>query len=382
MRLQILANRSGNRIDLITLRTYLTTGRNAHMTRFIQIHALTVYPLSNPNRDDTGRPKTAQFGGVPRLRLSSQSLKRAIRIADVVRDRLAGHLGERTQRFGEVISEALKAEDLNDEQRKAIIRQIVDVFGKIDAKAEQEGEYRTAQLAFISPAEKQKAIELARAAAQGEKLPSDKELARLILRTADGAVDVAMFGRMLADDPEFNREAAVQLSHAFTTHRAVVEDDFYTAVDDRKKAAEDMGAGFIGEAGFGSGVFYLYACIDRDLLEANLDGDSALASRAIVCLVDALSSATPSGKRSSFAHQTRASYLLVEKGRQQPRSLASAFLKPVQGEDLLERSIEALRRQRQRMESAYGSAADELFEMNLLYDKALSVSQLAESAGS
>ena len=123
-------------------------------------------------------------------------------------------------------------------------------------------------------------VNLACKAAAGEPLPGLKELKEKILRSADGAADVAMFGRMLADDPDSNRDAAVQVSHALTTHRALIEDDFYTAVDDLKRPAEDAGAGFVGEAGFGSGVFYTYACVNNALLKENLKGDAALAARS------------------------------------------------------------------------------------------------------
>lgn len=330
------------------------------MTRFIQLHTLTVYPLSNPNRDDTGRPKSANYGGVPRLRMSSQSLKRAIRTSGVFQDELSGHLGERTQRIGDAVVDRLIEKGIDDpEQQIKIASAIADVFGKLDTAKKDKG-VRTLQLAFISPDERAKAIELADRAAAGEKLPTTAELKKEILRTSDGAADIAMFGRMLADDAGFNREAAVQVSHAFTTHRVVVEDDFYTAVDDLKDPAEeDAGASFIGETGFGSGVFYLYSCIDRDLLEKNLDGDSELASRAISAFVAALTTATPAGKRTSFAHQTRASYLLAEKGEQQTRSLAAAFLTGAQGEDLLGTSIEQLQVLCDSLDRAYGPCADE-----------------------
>ena len=124
-------------------------------------------------------------------------------------------------------------------------------------------------------------MEMAERALAGESL--DKETgncSKEILRAADGAVDLAMFGRMLADAPDFNREAAVQVSHAITTHQAEVEDDYYTAADDLKKPAEDMGAGFVGEAGFGSGVYYLYVCIDTVRLVENLAGDRVLATKS------------------------------------------------------------------------------------------------------
>ena len=323
------------------------------MSRFLQLHYLTIYPLSNPNRDDQGRPKTATYGGAPRLRISSQSLKRAARLSDVMQSDLEGHLGERTQRIGEVIRDALADDGVDGDAAADIAANVADVFGKIDTKAKDDGRIRTRQLAFVSPEERACAIELARKAAAGEPLPDVKELKKAVLRHADGAADVAMFGRMLADDPDFNRDAAVQVSHALTTHRALVEDDFYTAVDDLKRPAEDAGAGFVGDAGFGSGVFYTYACVNAALLKENLDGDTALAARAAGALAEALATSTPSGKRNSFAHQTFASFVMAESGDRQPRSLAGAFFRPVTGDDLLEASVDELRKTAEALDAAY-----------------------------
>lgn len=324
------------------------------MSRFLQLHYLTVYPLSNPNRDDQGRPKSASYGGVPRLRISSQALKRAARLSDTMQTDLKGHLGDRTQRIGEVIRDTLRSEGVAQNAAGDIAEKVADVFGKIDETAKKDGKIRTRQLAFISPEERETAIDLARTAAAGEALPDTKQLKKTILRTADGAADVAMFGRMLADDPDFNREAAVQVSHALTTHRALVEDDFYTAVDDLKRPSEDAGAGFVGEAGFGSGVFYTYACVDLDLLKENLGGDAELAATAAAALAEALAVSTPSGKRNSFAHQTRASFIRAEKGDDQPRSLAGAFLRPVEGAGPLALSVAALNDLAAKMDAAYG----------------------------
>ena len=336
------------------------------MNLFLQLHYLTIYPPSNPNRDDLGRPKSATYGGVPRLRISSQALKRAARLSDVMQDDLKGHLGERTQRIGEVIRDTLKAEGIDGDEASDLATKIADVFGKIDdAKAKKEDRILTRQLAFISPDEKAYAVDLARKAAAGEPLPKIAELKKEVLRTADGAADIAMFGRMLADDPDFNREAAVQVSHALTTHRAVVEDDFYTAVDDLKRSSEDAGAGFLGTAGFGSGVFYTYACVDTALLKENLGDDADLAGRAAGALAEALATATPSGKRNSFGHQTFASYIRAEQGDRQPRSLAGAFFKPVTGEDLLGASVQALSDTARQMDDSYGLCADAKVEMNV-----------------
>ena len=323
------------------------------MSRFLQLHYLTVYPLSNPNRDDQGHPKSAIYGDAPRLRISSQALKRAARLSDVMQSDLQGQMGSRTQRIGEVIREVLLEEKVEDKTVDKVAEKVADVFGKIDPKAKEKNQIRTRQLAFISPDERACAIELARKEIAGEPMPNLAELKKMVLKRADGAADIAMFGRMLADDPDFNRDAAVQISHAMTTHRALVEDDFYTAVDDLKKPSEDAGAGFVGESGFGSGVFYIYACVNTSLLLENLAEDFSLAAKATGALVEALATSTPSGKRNSFAHQTFASFIMAEKGDRQPRSLAGAFFKPIVGNDLLQKSVVALKKMAVDLDIAY-----------------------------
>ena len=338
------------------------------MTRFVQLHYLTVYPPSNPNRDDQGRPKTAIYGGVPRLRLSSQSLKRAARLSDVMRERLQGHMGERTRRLGDEVRKHLLERGADEARATNIARDIADIFGKLDNPAgktdDQNPAYvRIRQLAFVSPQERAEAISWAERMLAGEDPP--KNLKEQVLRTADGAADIAMFGRMLADDPVFNREAAIQVSHAITTHKAVVEDDWYTAVDDLKLPAEDAGAGFIGESGFGSGVYYLYVCIDSALLVRNLAGDRSLASRAVEATTEAFATATPSGKRNSYGHHARAGYLRAEAGDVQPRSLAAAFLRPVSGDDLMAASVGALEAMAGNFDQAYGPQASDCTVMHV-----------------
>ena len=335
------------------------------MTCFIQLHFLTVYPPSNPNRDDQGRPKTAIYGSIPRLRLSSQSIKRAARLSDAMKRELQGHMGERTRRIGEEVCKHLLGKGASESKARKIAQTVAAIFGKLDKAAikKNPAHIRIRQLAFVSPEERAAAIDWANRMLAGEAKPD--KLNQVILRTADGAVDVAMFGRMLADDPNFNREAAVQVSHAITTHRAVVEDDYYTAVDDLKRPAEDMGAGFVGDAGFGSGVYYLYTCIDTSLLVRNLNGDRALARKAIEAAVEAFATSSPSGKRNSYNHHVRAGYIRAEAGQIQPRSLAAAFLKPVTGSDLMRASVVALETMAEKIDYAYGPQAREFKIMNV-----------------
>jgi CRISPR system Cascade subunit CasC len=259
-------------------------------------------------------------------------------------------MGERTQRLGEQVEAHLLSQDVAPDKARSVARDVADLFGKLKSEKDKKPTY-IEQLAFISPDEKAEAFALAERAVAGQAIDQKKAG---VLRHADTAVDIAMFGRMLADDPAYNREAAVLVAHAITTHRAQVEDDYYTAVDDLKKPSEDAGAGFVGEAGFGAGIFYLYACIDRDLLIRNLDGDAALASAGITALVEAAATVSPKGKQASFASRARASYLMAEKGETTPRTIASAFTRPIDGNDMLEESIRALRLCRDRFARAYG----------------------------
>lgn len=323
------------------------------MSRFLQLHLLTFYPPANLNRDDLGRPKTAEVGGVPRLRVSSQALKRAFRTSDTFKAALDGHMGSRTQRMGDDIFKHLLARGVADVKALEITRTILPVFGKPKPEKDTNPTY-TEQLAFIAPAEREAAIALAERMANDETKIEEPKADALLART-DTAADIALFGRMLADHPDFNREAAAQVAHAITTHRVVVEDDYYTAVDDLKRPSEDAGAGFVGEAAFGSGVFYLYACIDRALLLKNLGGDAALAATALAALAEAAATVSPRGKQNSFAAHGRAHYVLAEAGDAQPRTLAGAFAKPVAGDDLMAASVTALRNFRERIDNAYGA---------------------------
>jgi CRISPR system Cascade subunit CasC len=329
------------------------------MTRFLQLHLLTFYPPANLNRDDAGRPKTAIVGGAQRLRLSSQSLKRAWRTSDAFQAALVGRLGDRTKRFGDVVLKHLRRDGMDEAKAIAAAKDIAGVFGEVGSDKNEPADIK--QLAFISPEERAAALALANRALAGETI--DAKTAGL-LRTADTAVDIALFGRMLAANPGYNRDAAAQVAHAITTHKVTVEDDYFTGMDDLAKPGE-TGAAHIGEGAFGSGVFYLYASIDRDLLVRNLDGDAELVGTAIGALTEAAATAAPSGKQASFAAHGMAQYVLATLGNQQPRTLAGAFAKPVTGDDLIAASIAALRQFRTALDRAYGPAADKSAELEV-----------------
>lgn len=335
------------------------------MTTFLQFHVLTEYGPSNPNRDDQGRPKQANVGGSPRLRISSQSSKRAIRESAFFALDLAGHQGTRTKRLFEGLRDKLIADGAELDAAVAAAEQVATIFGKLETPNKKTPEKKIGTtLAFISPAEWELAEDLADKVLAGEDLPKDKDLAKMVLRRADGAIDISMFGRMLADNADFNRDAAVQVSHAITTHTAVTEDDWYSAVDDLNKA-EDSGAGHLGESGFGSGIFYQYVCVNVDLLIENLAGDRELAAKGVEALARAVALATPTGKQNSYANRPRAYFLRAEAGSQQPRDLTGAFFTPIKQQPWERASIEALTDTVTNIDRAYGQAYDETAVMDV-----------------
>ena len=337
------------------------------MSRFVQLHVLTSYPPSNLNRDDTGRPKTALVGDALRLRVSSQSLKRAWRTSELFEAAVGEHLGTRTKMIGTEVYKSLISAGITDKPAREWARAIAGQFGKLkaDKKSDTGEDLHIEQLAHISPEERAAIDALAQACATRRSVPTPDELK--LLRKPRAAVDIAMFGRMLADTPVFNMEAAVQVAHAFTVHKSAVEDDFFSAVDDLNMGLEDKGAGHIGERGYGAGLFYLYICINRELLQDNLGGDEALTAQALAALVQAITKVSPTGMQNSFASRAYASYVLGEKGNQQPRSLAQAYLKPVKpyGErGLLALAVDAITLRSDNFDKVYGACADQRYRLN------------------
>ncbi|HUU39690.1 MAG TPA: type I-E CRISPR-associated protein Cas7/Cse4/CasC [Desulfatiglandales bacterium] len=364
------------------------------MTTFLQLHFLTSYPPACLNRDDLNRPKTGVMGGVPRLRIASQSLKRAWRTSDVFREKLTGQTGIRSKELGRKINIALLNGALLDEllrgkslEKEAddkltpkqtaewawmIASRYVDKKSKAtdgegnDSGTKEKSEKKKApksnvnkdtlkssQIVFYSSDEIASIDKLIQQLREQRKAPTDKQLSEILIKEAGGAADLALFGRMLASSPDYNVEAACEVAHAITVHKVAVEDDFFTAVDDLNKHEEDAGSAHIGEQGFAAGLFYLYVCINRDLLIENLDRDNELVNNTIKALVEAAATVAPTGKQKSFASRAWASYILAEKGERQPRSLSVAFLKPIKSDDMLQEAIQKLEETRNRLDIAY-----------------------------
>lgn len=323
------------------------------MSQFIQLHALVSYPPSNLNRDDLGRPKTAIMGGAQRLRVSSQSLKRAWRTSAL----FAGLIGVRTKQLGVEVEKALKAKGVSDKNARDWAAQIAAVYGAVKKDKAPEIE----QLVHISPAERATLDALVDTLAAEKRAPETPELDALLHE--QHAVDIAMFGRMLASKTQHNVEAAVQVAHALGVHASVVEDDFFTAVDDLNQ--DDSGAAHLGETGFAAAVFYQYVCIDRSLLKRNLGGDEALTQRAIQALIETALTVPPNGKQNSFASRAYAHYALLERGDRQPRSLSLAFLQPV-AKDYTTGAVQALENLHSNMDAVYGPCAEAHAKLNVL----------------
>jgi len=364
------------------------------MTTFLQLHFLTSYPPACLNRDDLNRPKTAVMGGVPRLRIASQSLKRAWRVSDVFSEKLKGQTGIRSKELGRKINIALSSGAPLDELLRGdafenkpdgkltpkqtaewawvIASKFVDKKNKVndsegkDSEAKEKGKDKKApksnvnkdtlkseQIVFYSREEIASINKLIQQLRAECKSPTDKQLSEIMVKEAGGTADLALFGRMLASSPDYNVEAACEVGHAITVHKVAVEDDYFTAVDDLNNREVDAGSAHIGEQGFAAGLFYLYVCINRDLLIENLEGDSDLANKTIKALIEAAATVAPTGKQKSFASRAWASYILAEKGPRQPRSLSIAFLKPVKGDDMLQEAIAKLEDKRRRLDGVY-----------------------------
>lgn len=328
------------------------------MTRFVQLHLLTSYPPANLNRDDLGNPKTARLGGVERLRVSSQSLKRAWRTSELFQQQLAGSIGTRTKRLGVEVFEALVSAGATDKQAREWAGQIAKVYGAV----KKDNPLEIEQLVHVAPEERATLDSLVATLAEEKRGPSDEELDALLHNQS--AVDIAMFGRMLASKTKFNGEAAVQVAHAIGVHASAIEDDYFTAVDDLNK--DDSGAAHIGESGFAAAVFYQYICIDRDLLKRNLGGDEVLTEKALRALTEAALKVGPTGKQNSFASRAFAHFAMAEKGADQPRSLSLAFVKPVTGSDYASDAVDSLLRVRDNMDKVYGTCADSRCQFNVL----------------
>ena len=329
------------------------------MSTYVDIHIIQNLPPSCVNRDDSGSPKSAIYGGVRRLRVSSQSWKRAARLYfDDLLD--ASDVGVRTKRVAGVLAAKI-AEDAPELTESALsLAEGVFKTAKIKLsppRGKKNAPQESGYLMFLSAGQIGRLAELAITSARGGEA-LDARTIKKIFKEAH-AVDIALFGRMVADDTDLNVDAACQVAHAISTHAAENEYDFFTAVDDEKSRSEeeeDAGAGMMGTVEFSSATMYRYATVNLDMLVKNL-GDGEAALRALEVFIKGFCLSMPTGKQNTFANRTVPETVVVSVREDQPVSLVGAFEKPIpQDADrgYVDRSVESLVRYSSTIEENYG----------------------------
>ncbi len=326
----------------------------------IDIHIIQSVPPSNINRDDNGSPKTAVYGGVRRARVSSQAWKRAARdsFAELLN---MDELGIRTKRAAELIAERIIERSPRTTQEEAV-KGAWGALGGLGLKEEKarkskadtgpEKPSTTQYLVFFSNVQLDKLAELAIEHELG-KVPA--HAAKQAVKR-DYGISLSLFGRMVANDPDLNVDAAVQVAHALSTHAVDPEFDFYTAVDDYNPA-DESGAGMMGTIEYNSSTMYRYATVSLDGLNENL-GDPEATVRAVEAFLTGFVKAMPSGKQNTFANATLPHGVVVMARDGQGVSLVGAFEDAIRLSDngYIHSSCEALAKHASELDEAFGEA--------------------------
>lgn len=342
----------------------------------VELHILQNFAPSCLNRDDTNSPKDCLFGGVRRARISSQCLKRAIRTSEEFQPVLDDVEGIRTKLLVSRLRENLVQLGAEIEDADNISCTFVECYSGLE-----KDRRRTKVLLYVGTDEINRMTqklwdrwdELLEAAADDTDAGNDKDDKKkkdsklyLILKdvvkrcgSKTKALDIALFGRMVAELPEQKVDAASQVAHAISTHRVSNELDFYTAVDDLL-GSDEVGAGMMGTIEFNSACYYRYSLVDLAQLAHNLGNDLDLARDGIISFLRAAIYAVPAAKQNSMAAQNRPSFIMaVVRDSGAPQSLANAFEKPVvpaPGLDkgLVDQSIEQLDNYWGKLNKMYG----------------------------
>jgi CRISPR system Cascade subunit CasC len=351
---------------------------------FIELHILQNFAPSNLNRDDTGNPKDTEFGGVRRARISSQAIKRAIRQQEVFTQKTGVETADRTKWITRLLVKPLIAAGKDENEAWQVAEAFANELGVGIEKDKKTEQSKTKVLLYLSKSE---IADIANRLLEqwGKIVPTlkDGKSPELKIPVADwvkglrrrtSAPDIALFGRMLAEKPDLNIDAACQVAHAISTHRVNMELDYYTAVDD-VQTDEETGAGMIGVTAFNSACFYRYARIDWDLLVKNLDGDPELARKTVEGFLLAAALAIPTGKQNAFAAQNPPDFMLgVVRRDGQSWSLANAFETPVRpGRDggLMSDSVERLNGYWEKLNKIYGNGGITTVTLSLEGDENL-----------
>lgn len=293
---------------------------------YLDFHILQTVGPANINRDDTGSPKSAVFGGVRRVRVSSQSWKHAMR-RDFATFLDANDLGERTLAAADRIAKAItELKPYPAEKAEELAEQILKAAGVNTKKKNNKNV--TEYLVFLAKRQIQALAQLAIELAEEGKFTKGKPKPDVVTKAKAAfnvtpSIDVALFGRMITDAPDLNVDACCQVAHAISVHGAETEFDYFTAVDDN--APEDnVGAAMIGTVEFVSSTLYRYATINVKSLYETL-GSQEDVTKAVEAFAKSFVTSMPTGKQNTFASRTRPEFVMLSVRSDQPVNFVEAF---------------------------------------------------------
>lgn len=274
---------------------------------YVDFHVLQTVPPSCVNRDDTGTPKTAVYGGVTRARVSSQAWKHAMR--QMFREELleGEAVGTRTKKIVGMVAQQIRA-IAPDQDAVAMAQKALENAGLESVDAEKG----TGALFFISHAQTRALAELI---VEGSE---DKKAYKAALKDKPSA-DMILFGRMVAKPASLSEDAAAQVAHSISTHAVQNEYDYFTAVDDE----DNIGAGHLDTTEYNSATLYRYATVNVAELAAHMTGEEC--GRVLRAFAEAFIRSMPTGKQNSFANRTLPDAVYVTIRNDQPVNLCSAF---------------------------------------------------------
>lgn len=322
--------------------------------KHLELHMIQSVPVACLNRDDLNSPKTALFGGVQRARVSSQSWKRAIR--DLAKEMAPEQFkGERTRLMFEPLKSALIAAGILETEADEPASKVIDALVKLDSKSTDK--VKSTTLYFMSPLELET---IARKYVETNDVK--KALKAVDSKSLKDAADIALFGRMVANDHSLAVEAAAMFSHALSTHKVDNEIDYFSAVDDLQQK-EDSGAAMTGTLEFNSATYYRFVALNLDMLaDAEHLGslDKSERQDIVKTFVEAAIKAVPSARKNTMNGNTLPVYVLGlvrEKGH--PIQLVNAFEKPVESKQgFTTKSVEMLKAEYEKLELTWGINAE------------------------
>ncbi len=339
----------------------------------VELHILQNFAPANLNRDDSNQPKDAEFGGYRRARISSQCIKRSIRKSEAFSKRVTD-VGIRTKTAKNNLMQILQdgeSYNLPEKEAETITAEILKIITGGYAK---KGTDKTQVLFYTHDSELRKIAKFVMEEKNaGSKKPVEEGYKKFLAAYSNriDTVDIALFGRMLASEPNMKIDAAAQVAHAISTNKLDSEFDFFTAVDDATdnhiEGVEEQGAGMMGDIGFNSSCFYRYSLIDVNKLNKNLGDKTELAIQGILGFIEGAVEAIPTGKQTSFAAQNRPEFIMaVVRQNSAPLSLANAFATPVKvsnnGKDnLIQKSVTALSKYYKDIKDMYGAANEKIY---------------------